>query len=144
MSSQGGDRISARITGGVSGQVAVGSSIVQTQSQAPPAVTAEQRSDVRSLFAQLGSTVAEQAPAALRDGAVERVEELHQAIVAEPPNPTTIRYVTRWFARKLPELNALVTTVLAEPAVGRLLQAAGDHEMGEQPSGVGAERPREA
>lgn len=131
MSSQGGDRISARITGSVSGQVAIGSTIRQMQSQGPAEVTEEERSKVRSLFAQLRSTVVDVAPADLRDGAVERVEELRQAVVAQPPNPTTIRYVNRWFARKLPELAPRVTSALADPAVAKMLKVAGDDVVGE-------------
>ena len=127
MSSHSGDHISAVISGDVSGQVAVGSGIRQVQMQGTPSPVSEvELAQVHALFAQLRAQVAELTPGEMRDRAVERVEELHEAVVAEQPDATALRHLTRWFVRTLPAVAGLVTGVFADPIVGRLVQAAGD------------------
>lgn len=120
-----GDHISAHIAGSVSGQVAVGSSIHQVQAAAadPPVDVGRDLAELRAVFADLRSRVADLAPAGVRDGAVERLDELHRAIVAGHPSPATVRYVARWFARRAPELAGAMASAFARPVVARLVDA---------------------
>jgi uncharacterized protein YdhG (YjbR/CyaY superfamily) len=117
------------VTGSTSGQIAIGKGIEQRQAlgdAAVAAVTEAEREEVRLAFAQLREQIAAQAPPEQRDAAVERVEELQQAVFADEPDLTTIQYVTRWFRRNLPSLAGAVTGVVINPLVGRLVQVAGD------------------
>jgi hypothetical protein len=121
-----GDRISASIAGDVSGQVAVGKAISQNQAIGTSAVTDAELAELRQAFAALKADVTAEAPDERKAAAVERVEELEQALVAEEPDLTTVQYVGRWFARNLPRLAGAVTSVVIHPIVGKLVGAAGD------------------
>jgi hypothetical protein len=126
-----GDAVSGNVnvTGSVSGQVAIGKGIEQRQAlgdAAVAAVTEAEREQVRLAFAQLRDQVAAGAPPEQRTAAVERVEELQEAVFADEPDLTTIQYVTRWFRRNLPNLAGAVTGLVVRPLVGRLVQVAGD------------------
>jgi len=126
-----GDAIDANVsvTGSNAGQIAIGKQIEQRQAlgdAAVAAVTEAEREQVRLAFAHLSEQVAAEAPPEQRAAAVERVEELHQAVFAEEPDLTTIQYVTRWFRRNLPALAGSVTALVVNPLVGRLVQLAGD------------------
>jgi len=116
------------ITGSdVSGQVAVGEGItqVQTVGVGRPEVTEADLAELRRLLADLKARVAAGAPPDKRDAALERVDELEEAITAEEPDLTTMEYVRGWFARHLPGLAGAVTGAVAHPIVGRLVEAAG-------------------
>lgn len=123
MSPHARDDITARITGDVSGQVALGSSIRQVQRDTD-APTAPNPNAVRAVLAALRCDIAREAPGDLRDGAVERAEELEQAVLSEEMDVTTIAYVTRWFARRVPDLGRRVAGAFADPAVARMLDGA--------------------
>ncbi len=116
------------ITGDVSGQVAAGEGITQigTVSVSGPAVTEADRAEVQRLLAELKAQVAAQAPPERRAAALERVEELAEAVTTGEPDLTTMEYVERWFIRNVPELAGAVTGVLVHPVVGKLVEAAGD------------------
>ena len=121
-------QITANISGGITGsQVAVGSNIAQTQtvSQGPPVTDAE-RAELAQLFADLKAQVAAQAAPEVQQSATERVDELEEAINAEKPDMSTIEYVKNWFLKKLPGLAGLVTGVLVNPIVGKLVHSAGE------------------
>jgi hypothetical protein len=121
--------VSASVTGSTSGQVAIGNDNEQNQTlgdAAVAAVTEAERERVRLAFAQLREQVAAQAPADQRGPAVERVEELEQAVFAEQPDLTTIQYVTRWFRRNLPSLAGAVSGLVVTPLVGGLVHVATD------------------
>lgn len=125
----GGDHISADISGDVSGQVGVGKDIRQTQTigaGAAPAVTEAELAELREAFAQLKAQVAAEAPPERKGAAVERLDELEQAVLAEEPDLTTVDYVKRWFARNVPRLAGAVTGIVIHPIVGKLVGAAGD------------------
>jgi len=122
-----GDSIQATISGGVSGQVAVGKKIAQTQiSTSRPEVTEADRAELRQLLADLRAQVAANAPPGEKDAALERVDELGEAITAKEPDLTTMEYVTRWFGKRLPQMAGLVTGVVVHPVVGKIVEAAGD------------------
>jgi len=123
-----GDVIRATITGAVSGQVAVGKEIQQTQvvGEARPGVTKEELAALRTMLADLKVKVEAEAPLEKKAAALERVEELEEAIATEEPDLTTMEYVKRWFVKNLPGLAGAVTGVVIHPIVGKLVEAAGD------------------
>jgi hypothetical protein len=121
-----GDTISANISGGVSGgQVAVGKHIAQQQTMDAAAVGEQELAQLRQAFAELRAEVAAQAPPERQAAAVERIEELEQACLADEPDTTTIAYVGRWFKTNLPGLAGAVTGIFVHPVVGRIVGAAG-------------------
>ncbi len=125
---ESGDVIRATISGDVSGQVAVGKGITQTQTvgATQPEVTEAELAELRQALADLKTKVAAEAPPEKKDAALERVDELKDAITAEKPDLTTMEYVKGWFVKNLPGLAGAVTSVVVHPIVGRLVEAAGD------------------
>jgi hypothetical protein len=125
---ESGDDIRATISGDVSGQVAVGKDITQTQAvgAAPPQVTEAELAELRQAFADLKAKVEAEAPPEKKAAALERMDELEEAITAEEPDLTTMEYVKGWFVKNLPALGGAVTSILVHPIVGRLVEAAGD------------------
>ncbi len=122
-----GDNIRATIQGNVSGQVAVGKNITQQQTVgARPEVTEADLAALKQMLAEVREKVAAQAPPEKRDAALERVAELEEAVTAEEPDLTTMEYVTKWFAKHLPQLAGAVTSVVVHPIVGKIVEAAGD------------------
>jgi hypothetical protein len=123
-----GDVISATISGDISGQVAVGKGITQirTIGTARPEVTEAELAELRQALADLKAEVVAEAPADKKAAALERVEELGEALTAEEPDLPTMEYVKRWFAKNLPGLAGAVTSVIVHPIVGKLMEAAGD------------------
>ena len=108
-------------------QVAVGTNITQTGAVEGrgSAASEEDLAALRTLLAELVRRVEAEAPVGERAGAVERVGELEEALVAEVPDVTTIHYVRNWFAKHVPQLVGSVVGVLVNPAVGAVLAAAG-------------------
>ena len=127
-SGDAGDVINANISGHVSGQVGVGKGITQTQTigAEPPKVTETELAELRKLLSELKAQVEVEAPPEKKDGALERVEELEQAVTAKEPDLTTMEYVRRWFAKNLPTLAGAVTGVVVNPIVGKVVEAAGE------------------
>jgi hypothetical protein len=123
-----GDVISATISGDISGQVAVGKGITQTQTigAARTGVTEADWAELRQALADLKAKVAAEAPPEKKDSALGRVEELEEAITAKEPDLTTMEYVKRWFVKNLPGLAGAVTSVVVHPIVGKLVEAASD------------------
>jgi len=122
------DVIRGTISGDVSGQVAIGKGIVQTQtvSAARPRVTEGDLAELRQVLADLKAKLAAEAPPEKKAAALERVEELEEAITAEEPDLPTMEYVKRWFVKNIPTLAGAVTGVIVHPIVGKLVEAAGD------------------
>jgi hypothetical protein len=120
--------ISATISGNVSGQVAVGSGITQTQviGADRPVVTEADLAELRRALADLQARVEAEAPPEQKQAAVERVKELGEAVTAQEPDLSTMEYVKTWFVKHLPGLAGAVTGVVIHPIVGRLVEAAGD------------------
>lgn len=137
MSQGQGDHIGATITGDVSGQVAVGKQIAQTYTAGGGGgLSEEERTQLAALFAGLKARVAAEAPDDQRSSATERVDELADALAGEEPDLDTVQYVKRWFVRRLPHLAGLVTSVLVNPIVGKLVQSAGDVAFAELARGA--------
>ena len=122
-----GDVIHASISGTISGQVGVGKDITQTQSigEREP-VTEADLSELRKMLAELKARVDVEAPIETKGAALERVEELEEAVTAKEPDLTTMEYVKRWFTKNLPTLAGAVTGVVVNPIVGKLVEAAGE------------------
>jgi hypothetical protein len=123
-----GDAISATIRGDVSGQIAVGmnNALNQTVNAARPAVTEADLTALWQALADLRIKVASEAPPEKKAAALERVDELQEAVTTERPDLTTMEYVKNWFAKHMPTLAGAVVSVVVHPVVGRLVEAAGD------------------
>jgi hypothetical protein len=128
MSDQGGDTISATISGGVGSgaQVGVGKGITQTQTigPPPPQTNAELRKALEDLRAQV-STGAD-VPEDKRDRAASKLDDLEEALEAPAENVSTLEAVKDWFAKHAPKLVGAVTSVVVNPVVGALVATAGD------------------
>jgi hypothetical protein len=123
-----GDRISAVVTGQVQGEVAIGKGISQQQEVGSMQLVLSdaEKGELNTLFANLRQEVSAAVPESERRAALERVDELEQAVVADQPDLTTIEYVKQWFPRKLAAAAGLVASVLIHPLVGRIVERAGD------------------
>jgi hypothetical protein len=121
------DKISATISGTVTGPVAVGKDIQQTVSS-PSSYQASQDelASLRQALAELRQQVTIEAPTEKIPAALERVDELEEAINSKEPDLTTMEYVKGWFARNLPGLAGAVMGVIVHPIVGKLVEATGD------------------
>lgn len=121
-----GDDIRGTISGDVSGQVAVGKGISQTTGKAQGEVTKDELAELRQAFRDLRAQVDAESSPDQKEAALERVDELEEAVTAERPDLTTMEYVTRWFAKNLPALAGAVTGIVINPIVGKLVEAGGD------------------
>lgn len=127
MTESGGDYISGNITGNVSGQVAVGKNIAQTQQiGSRETLTEAERAELQQLFAELKARVASDLPEDQQPSALERVDEFEEALTAEEPDLTTVQYVKRWFIKRVPSFAGVITGVLVHPLVGKQVQSAGN------------------
>lgn len=123
-----GDNISATI-GDVSdrSQVAVGHHIEQSQVHgAPPVMTEEEMVQLRQMFEDLKAKIAQDVPPAEKEKALERVDELQEAVIAKEPDLTTMEYVRNWFVKNLPSVAGSVVGLIVHPLVGKLVEVGGD------------------
>ncbi|MEB3357143.1 MAG: hypothetical protein VKK04_10475 [Synechococcales bacterium] len=119
--------INARFSlGDNSGQIAIGSNISQTQSVNRPTVTQADLDTLQNLFDHLKEQVRAAAPPDKQAAALERVEELQEAIAEPEPDLSTMEYVKRWFAKHVPQVAGAVASVVVHPIVGKIVEAAGD------------------
>jgi phenylpropionate dioxygenase-like ring-hydroxylating dioxygenase large terminal subunit len=116
------------IGGDVSGQVGVGHDITQqyTRTTGTAAVTEEDLDEIRRMVDEIRRRVAQEAPADQRDAALERVDELRDAVATKQPDLTTLDYVRSWFGKHLPALAGAITGLIVHPLVGKVVEAAGD------------------
>lgn len=121
--------IKISIGGNNSGQLAIGDNNSQTSTSLVNSQNAEPSpadlATLRQMVATLKTQVAETAPADKKTAALERIDELEEAITAEEPDLTTMDYIKRWFVKNLPTLSGAVTSVVIHPIVGKLVEAAG-------------------
>ena len=123
-----GDNISATI-GDVSdrSQVAVGHHIKQSQVHgAPPVMTEAEMIQLRQMFEDLKAKIAQDVPPAEKEKALERVDELQEAVTAKEPDLTTMEYVRNWFVKNLPSVAGSVVGLIVHPLVGKLVEVGGD------------------
>jgi hypothetical protein len=121
-------RTVVKIDGDVGGQVAIGHGITQSilQVHRTDTVTEAELADLSALIDDLRSRVAADTPPELRTSALERIDELAEAVTAEKPELDTARYVMGWFHRKVPTLASAVRTLILNPLLSRVVGAAGD------------------
>ena len=133
MSSQGsGDHISATISGTVSGQVAVGKDIAQSQQIGAPAeLSEEERMALAQAFADVQDQIRAAAPPETSAAALERLDELEEAVGAPEPDLSTMEYVSGWFAKNLPSVAGAIAGIVVHPVVGKMVSAAGEALAGE-------------
>ena len=105
----------------------VGHHIDQSQVHgAPPVMTEEEMAQLRQMFEQLKTQIAQEVPPAEKDKALERVDELQQAVTAKEPDLTTMEYVRNWFVKNLPSVAGSVVGLIVHPLVGKLVEVGGD------------------
>jgi len=120
------DSVQTTIKGNVSGQIAIGNDINQSKTKIHQDVTSEELDTLRQLINELRTKIIAVADSEMKDAALERVDELEQAVTEEKPDLTTMEYVKKWFGKKLPALAGAVTSVVVHPIVGKLVEAGGD------------------
>jgi hypothetical protein len=112
------------------GQVGVGRDIsqsyVRTHTEGAGAVTEADLAELRRAVEEVRARILAEAPREQQAAALERVDELQEAVVAEEPDLTTLQYVRRWFGKNLPELAGSVTGLIIHPVVGKIVEAAGE------------------
>ena len=120
-----GDTISANI-GNVSdrSQVAVGKGITQIQEYGPPP-TAEDIAQLQQMFAELKAKIEQEVAPADKEKALERVDELKEAVTAKEPDITTMEYVKNWFGKNVPAVASSVVDLIVNPVVGKFVAAGG-------------------
>ena len=118
-----GDVIQATIGNNVS-QVAVGKNIRQQQNSSSVEVTEADLKQLSEMFAGLKQQIEQQAPPEVKAAALERVEELQQEITSKKPELSTFDYVKNWFGKNLPGMLGSVTSLIVNPIVGKVVQAA--------------------
>jgi tetrahydromethanopterin S-methyltransferase subunit G len=73
-----------------------------------------------------GAAAVAEVPPDQQAAALERVDELQEAVVADEPDLTTLQYIRKWFGKNLPSLAGSVTGLIIHPVVGKIVEAAGD------------------
>jgi hypothetical protein len=91
-----------------------------------PGISDEEREELKRELGDLLSRIKAEAPPALREDAADQVEVLTKAITAENPDVSRMALVQDWFKRNLPKLVGAVTSVILNPLVGKLVEAAGE------------------
>jgi len=125
--SREGDVIHGTVTGDISGQVAIGKGISQSQTTVTSSgVTESELNELLGAIEGVRARIPAEAPPELQGAALERVNELQQAVAEEKPDLTTMEYVRNWFAKNVPALAGAVTGVIVNPIVGKLVEAAGE------------------
>jgi hypothetical protein len=120
------DHIKVTVGGNVSGQLAAGHNIHQISTKTTNNVTKAEIEELSQLLAELRTQIEAKAQPEKKEAALERVDELEQAIAEKKPDLTTMEYVKNWFAKHLPSLAGTVTSVVVHPIVGKLVEAGGD------------------
>lgn len=138
-----GDHFQVTIGGPVSGQVAIGKNIKQTQhsptvpSEAAPEVSPEEIEQLRQALADMKARVEAEAPPEVKDKALERVGEREEEGSSEKPDPSPTRDVS---SPRLPGDVKLLTIVIASPGDVQAERDAIEGVVKELNHGVAADR----
>ena len=100
--------IHVTVGGDVSGQVAAGHNIKQVSTKTTGKVTEAELEELHQLLATLRAKVEAEAQPEKKGAAIERVEELEQAVTEKKPDLSTMEYVRNWFVKNLPGLAGAV------------------------------------
>jgi len=124
-----GQNFTVSIGGSVPGQVAIGNDInqryVRVQNDVPT-VTESDLSELRAAVEALKAQIVAEVPPDQQAAALERIDELEEAVVAEEPDLTTLQYIRKWFGKNVPKVAGAVTGLIVHPVVGKIVEAAGD------------------
>jgi phage gp29-like protein len=124
-----GQDFNVSIGGSVPGQVAIGNDInqryVRIQNDVPT-VTESDLSALRQAVEEVKAQIVAEVPPDQQAAALERVDELQEAVVAKEPDLTTLQYVRKWFGKNLPTLAGSITGLIIHPVVGKIVEAAGE------------------
>jgi len=136
-----GRSYSTTISGGVSGQYIQGDGNVQVQTVGAPEVTEADLAEVRRMLADLKSRIEAEAPPDKKEVALQQVEELEETIQSKDAQdvPDRLGGVKSWFKRNLPALAGAVVSVIVNPIVGKVVEAAGTGLAAEVQRRFGAE-----
>ncbi|HEY9750385.1 MAG TPA: hypothetical protein V6C63_17005 [Allocoleopsis sp.] len=128
----------------VGGQGAIGKDINQIGENQGGSITIGQVAGVAStqtteaellilqrMFETIKAKVATEAPPEKQPAALERLDELQEAVTAKKPDVSTMAYVKNWFVKNLPTLSGAVASLVVHPIVGKLVAAAGDEIVSE-------------
>jgi hypothetical protein len=85
-----------------------------------------QADELGKLFQSLSQLVEEQAPPEKKAAALQQVGELKAAVQAPKPDVNRMEAVLNWFKRNIPQLAGAVASVIVNPIVGQVVQAAGE------------------
>lgn len=124
-----GQDFDVSIGGSVSGQVAIGHDINQRYvriQNAVPTVTEADLAELRRAVDAVKAQIIAEVPSEKQAAALERIDELQEAVVAEKPDLTTLQYIRGWFGRNLPKLAGSITGLIIHPVVGKIVESAGD------------------
>jgi hypothetical protein len=127
-----GEDIRVSIGGSVQegGQVGVGRDIsqsyVRTHKEGTAAVTEADLAELRGAVEAVKNRIVAKVPPDQQAAALERVDELQEAVVAKEPDLTTLQYVRKWFGKNLPTLAGSITGLIIHPVVGKIVEAAGE------------------
>src|SRR5215467_10489752 len=137
-----GKNYSVKIGGDVSGQIAVGDGVTQvhTTGAARPEVTEADLSAIKQMLEGLKAQVELQAPPDKKDEAFHQVQELHEAISSKEPDLDRMSGVKSWFKRNIPTLAGTVVSVIVNPIVGKVVEAAGEGLASEIERRFGSDR----
>jgi hypothetical protein len=134
----------AHISGGVGGQFAQGDGNVQTRIDGAPPREADPAdlAEVRRMLEELRARIEAEAPPEKKAEAVQQVEEIGKAIESQDPAdvPDRLGGVKSWFKRNLPALAGAVVSVIVNPIVGKVVEAAGTGLAAEVQRRFGAEK----
>ena len=136
-----GKSYTAHISGGVSGQFIQGDGNVQVHTVSGAGeVTEADLAALRSLLDELKARVETEAPPEKKDEALAQVQELEESIAGKEPDVDRMSGVKSWFKRHLPTLAGAVVSVVINPIVGKVVEAAGTGLASEIERRFGAEK----
>jgi hypothetical protein len=92
-------------------------------------VTPSDRADLKELVDQIRAVLAAQRDDA--DTALEKLDDLEEAITCGEPDLATVEHVRGWFARTIPTLASAIGRIIHSPIVTRIVATAGDEAAAE-------------
>jgi serine/threonine protein kinase len=107
------------------GQISISMGDSQPQATEPAPMLEEQRAIVQRQIADLKAHAQLVLPQERQQAALERLEELSEALTTMPPDLDTAVYVKAWLTKNTPTLTTAITALLAHSAVRQLMTAAG-------------------
>ncbi len=87
--------------------------------------------ELQSGFENLKAQIEASAPPEKKEEALQKAEELQQAVLDKKPDPSKMASVRDWFLKNAPGLAGAVTGMVVHPIVGKVVEAAGDLAVGE-------------